>query len=115
MGIKEKIESAKTSDFLTEGLEEAEVKKIVQDSVITTKELEAVIHRLDVINSPYIALVNPVDKEKLLSAAPELEEKYVFCELPEISLGKAYVLDRNKMELSPIIDYKPFDCDMDEV
>lgn len=38
MGIKEKIESAKTSDFLTEGLEEAEVKKIVQDSVITAKE-----------------------------------------------------------------------------
>lgn len=98
MGIKEKIESAKTSDFLTEGLEEAEVKKIVQDSVITAKELEEVIHRIDVINRPYIALVNPVDKEKLLSAAPELEEKYVFYELSTITPGKVYLLPREEVE-----------------
>lgn len=77
-------------------------------------EIERMLHNVDLANRPYILLLNPVDKKKILEAVPDLEELYVVYELPEISLGKAYVLDRNKMELSPIIDYKPFDCDMDE-
>lgn len=68
-------------------------------------ELRQAVHKFDLVIRPYILLLNPVDKKRILEAVPDLEDRYVVYELSTITSGKAYVIDRAKMEEQTLFDF----------
>lgn len=66
----------------------------------TKEDLEKAIHEVDLIQHPYILLVNPSEEDRLKEAlkGTELEDKVIVQPCFVAEVGKAIFMDRKKLE-----------------
>lgn len=67
---------------------------------ITKEDIEKAIHNLDLIQHPFILLVNPSEEDKFKEAlkGTEFEDKVIVQPNSVIEMGKAIIMDRKKLE-----------------
>ena len=67
---------------------------------ITKEELEKAIHKVDLIQHPYILLVNPSEEDRCKEALKntEFEDKVIVQPDSVVEVGKAIIMDRKKLE-----------------
>ena len=67
---------------------------------ITKEDIENTIHNLDLIQRPYILLVNPSEEDKFKEVlkGTEFEEKVIVQPDSVVEVGKAIIMDRKKLE-----------------
>lgn len=62
---------------------------------ITLEEIEQVIHKLDLINKPYVLYVNPSDVTLVKDLIPD---NVKLVEVPYVEKGKVHLMDRKAIE-----------------
>ena len=60
--------------------------------------IKETIHRADLLMRPNIVFVNSKMKDELLKLKPDLEKEVVLQEYEGAEMGKAYVINREKLE-----------------
>lgn len=68
------------------------------DSKMIVEEIKKAIHTVDLVNRPYAVFLNPEDYEKILKAMPDAQERVVLVPNEAIEKGKAFQIDREKLE-----------------
>ena len=72
--------------------------------MITKEELEKAIHKVDLIQHPFILLVNPSEEDRFKEALKntEFEDKVIVQPYNAVEEGKAIMIDRKKLEDSAL-------------
>ena len=65
---------------------------------ITIEDFKQAIHKLDLLQRPYIAFLNPEDAEAVKAALPRIEEEIVIQATSMIEKGKGVVIKREDLE-----------------
>lgn len=68
------------------------------DKETLVKGIKKAIHTVDLVNRPYAVFLNPEDYEKILESMPDAQEKVVLIPNEVIEKGKAYQIEREKLE-----------------
>ena len=63
---------------------------------ITLEEIEKVIHKLDLINKPYVLYANPSDAAIVKDLIPD---NVKLVEVPYVEKGKVHLMDRKALDL----------------
>lgn len=65
---------------------------------ITIEDIKQAIHKVDLINRPYIAFLHPDDAEAIKACFPRIEEEIVIQTVPYAEKGKAVCIKREDLE-----------------
>lgn len=67
---------------------------------MTKEEIEEALHRMDLLQRPFVFFVNPSEEEKIVQALKDInEEDKVLVKTTEfVELGKAIVVKREELE-----------------
>lgn len=65
---------------------------------LTSEEIKQAIHRLDLIQRPWIIFINHIQAKALKTAIPRIEDEVVIQETENVEVGKAIAIERKKLE-----------------
>lgn len=69
---------------------------------LNNKEIQDALHKADLLLRPYIVFINPNDKEKILSAMPDIEKIVVLETTNAVEQGQAIRINREIYKLGVI-------------
>lgn len=72
-------------------------------NTISVDAINQVLHKLDLINRPYIVFAHPEDLEAVKASYPEIEDKVVIQPIPFMEKGKAIIAKREDLEFPPAL------------
>lgn len=67
-------------------------------AILTIENIEEAIHKLDLLQRPYVAYLNPEDAEAIKAVLPRVEEEIVIIPTPLIEKGKGIAIKRDDIE-----------------
>ena len=62
------------------------------------QDIKEVVHKMDLINRPYVLFLNPDDAETVKVLSPEIEKEFVLQVNPCLENGKCIVMKREDLE-----------------
>ena len=65
---------------------------------LNNEEIKDALHKADLLLRPYIIFINPNDKEKILSAMPDIEKSVVLETTNALEQGQAIRINREELE-----------------
>lgn len=72
-------------------------------NTISVEAIKQVLHKLDLINRPYVVFMHPEDLEAVKDSYPEIGDKVVMQPIPFMEKGKAIVAKREDLEIPPAL------------
>ena len=64
----------------------------------TIEDIKQALHKVDLINRPYIAFLHPDDAEAVKACLPRIEEEIVIQPTPCVEKGKGVCIKREDLE-----------------
>ena len=65
---------------------------------ITVKDIKNAMHKLDMINRPYVVFMNSDDADSVRASIPKIEKEIVIQSIDYIEPGKSFVMKRKDLE-----------------